>query len=115
MISPGMHLLVDGLTRMSFTVDYLELFLRDAVGMVGMKVVMGPFVLGNRNTWDGWAALEASHAAIHVQGEQCYVDLFSCQWFDVTIPLELMRHRLKLSTERFEVIERIKLGACDDR
>jgi S-adenosylmethionine/arginine decarboxylase-like enzyme len=106
MIGPGTHLMVDGLTRMSFTALYLERFLRDAVELVGMQVILGPFVQGERNIWDGWVVLAESHAAVHVHGGRCHVDLFSCQWFDTDVPLAFMCHRLKLSQTRIEVRER---------
>ena len=98
--------MVDAVTRMSFTEPYLKRFLSDAVAMVKMKVIAGPFVYGRMAVWDGWILLAESHATIHVYGEQCHVDLFSCRGFDVEDPLDLMRHRLKLSKQRFEVIER---------
>ena len=107
MIGPGTHLMVDGLTVMTFTASYLEQFLRDAVSVVGMQVIMGPVVLGAGNMWDGWVVLAESHAAVHIHRQQCHVDLFSCQWFDTEIPLELMCRRLKLSQTRIEVRERL--------
>jgi len=98
--------MVDAFTRMSFTASYLERFLRDTVSLVGMQVILGPFVQGDHSVWDGWVVLAESHAAIHVHGGECHVDLFSCQWFDTRIPLELMCHRLKLSQMKVEVRER---------
>jgi S-adenosylmethionine/arginine decarboxylase-like enzyme len=117
MIGPGTHLMVDAFTRMSFTASYLERFLRDAVSLVGMQVILGPFVQGERNGWDGWVVLAESHAAIHVHRGECHVDLFSCQWFDVGAPLALMRQRLKLSQVKVEVLERPMpdpIGGSDD-
>jgi S-adenosylmethionine/arginine decarboxylase-like enzyme len=115
MIGPGTHLMVDGITLMSFTAPYLERFLRDAVGVVGMKVVAGPFVYGRGDTWDGWVLLAESHATVHIYGEQCHVDLFSCRGFDVEEPVALIRHRLKLSKQRLEVIERVMPEVIYDR
>ena len=115
MIGPGTHLMVDAFTRMSFTASYLEGFLRDVVELVGMQVVMGPFVQGGHNVWDGWVVLAESHAAIHVHGGECHVDLFSCQWFDVEAPLVFMRRRLHLSQTRTEVLERPMPEAINDR
>jgi S-adenosylmethionine/arginine decarboxylase-like enzyme len=106
MIGPGTHLMVDAFTRMSFTASYLERFLRDAVELVGMQVVMGPVVLGAGHIWDGWVVLAESHAAVHIHRQQCHIDLFSCQRFDVGAPLEFMCHRLKLSQTKIEVRER---------
>jgi S-adenosylmethionine/arginine decarboxylase-like enzyme len=117
MIGPGTHLMVDGLTMMRFTASYLETYLRDVVELVGMQVVMGPFVEGQGNVWDGWVVLAESHAAIHVHGDECHVDLFSCQWFDTEIPLAFMCRRLKLSQTRIEVRERPMpnpIGGSDD-
>ena len=107
MIGPGTHLMVDAFTRMSFTASYLEQFLRDAVSVVGMQVIMGPVVLGAGNMWDGWVVLAESHAAVHIHRQQCHIDLFSCQWFDVEVPLAFMHHRLKLLQMRIEVRERL--------
>jgi len=107
MIGPGTHLMVDGVTLMSFAAPYLERFLRDAVAMVGMQVIAGPFVYGRGDVWDGWVLLAESHATIHVRGEQCHVDLFSCKGFDVEEPVAFMCHRLKLSKYRIEVMERV--------
>ena len=106
MNGPGTHLTVDALTQMRFTASYLESYLRDVVELVGMQVVMGPFVAGRGNVWDGWVVLAESHAAIHVHGDMCHMDLFSCQRFDVEVPLAFMRHRLKLSQTRTAVRER---------
>jgi S-adenosylmethionine/arginine decarboxylase-like enzyme len=106
MIGPGTHLMVDGHTMMAFTASYLEQFLRDAVKVVGMTVIMGPVVLGTRHIWDGWVVLAESHAAVHVYGRECHADLFSCQRFDIEAPLEFIRHRLKLSDMNVEVRER---------
>jgi len=109
--------MVDAFTRMSFTASYLERFLRDTVSLVGMQVILGPFVQGERNVWDGWVVLAGSHAAIHVHGDECHVDLFSCQWFNTAIPLEFMCRRLKLSQTRIEVRERPMpgpIGGSDD-
>ena len=108
--------MVDAFTRMRFTASYLESYLRDVVELVGMQVVMGPFVQGcKRNIWDGWVVLAESHAAIHVHGDECHVDLFSCQWFDTRIPLELMCQRLKLSHVKVEVLERPMPGPIGGR
>ena len=107
MIGTGTHLMVDGVTLMSFAAPYLERFLRDAVAMVGMQVIAGPFVYGRGDVWDGWVLLAESHATIHVRGEQCHVDLFSCKGFDVEEPVAFMCHRLKLSKYRIEVMERV--------
>jgi S-adenosylmethionine/arginine decarboxylase-like enzyme len=115
MIGPGTHLMVDACTRMRFTAIYLESYLRDVVALVGMRVVMGPFVEGRGNVWDGWVVLAESHAAIHVHGDMCHMDLFSCQWFDVEAPLVFMRHRLHLSQTRTEVLERPMPEAINDR
>jgi S-adenosylmethionine/arginine decarboxylase-like enzyme len=115
MIGPGIHLMVDGLTRMAFTASYLESYLRDVVELVGMQVVMGPFVEGRGRVWDGWVVLAESHAAIHVHGDMCHMDLFSCQWFDVEVPLEFMCHRLKLSQTKIAVRERPMPEAINDR
>jgi len=106
MIGPGTHLMVDGHTMMAFTASYLEQFLRDAAALVGMQIVMGPVVLGTRDTWDGWTVLSESHATVHVHGRECRTDLFSCQSFDIEAPLEFIRHRLKLSDMNVEVRER---------
>jgi len=115
MIGPGIHLMVDGITEMSFTARYLQQFLLDVVGMVGMQVIMGPFVHGQRSTWDGWVVLAESHAAIHIQGEACHVDLFSCQRFAVDVALGFIEYRLKLSHRNVEVIERIMPRVIHDR
>ena len=115
MIGPGTHLMVDGLTMMRFTASYLKTYLRDVVESVGMQVVMGPFVEGRGNVWGGWVVLAESHAAIHVHGEECHVDLFSCHWFDTAIPLALMRQRLKLSQVKVEVLERPMPGPIGGR
>ena len=117
MIGPGTHLMVDAFTRMRFTASYLESYLRDVVELVGMRVVMGPFVKGGGNVWDGWVVLAESHAAIHVHGERCHVDLFSCRHFEVEMSLEFMCHRLKLSRVEAEVRERLMpdpIGGRDD-
>ena len=106
MIGPGTHLMVDGHTMMAFTASYLEQFLRDAVKVVGMTVIMGPVVLGTRHIWDGWVVLAESHAAVHIHGQQCHIDLFSCQRFDVEAPLAFIRQRLKLLQMKIEVVER---------
>jgi S-adenosylmethionine/arginine decarboxylase-like enzyme len=106
MIGPGTHLMVDGLTVMTFTASYLEQFLRDAVNVVGMKVIMGPIVLGTGHIWDGWVVLAESHAAVHIHRQQCHIDLFSCQRFDAEAPLAFIRQRLKLSQMKIEVVER---------
>ena len=103
----GLHLTVDALTQMTFTKPYLQCCLKDLVHLVGMHVILGPEVVGERNHWDGWCVLAESHCAIHVHGGECYVDLFSCRWFDVEVPLAFMRHRLKLLQMRIEVRERL--------
>ena len=115
MIGHGTHLMVDGITLMSFTTPYLDRFLRDVVAAVKMKVIAGPFVYGRGSIWDGWVLLAESHATIHVYREQCHIDLFSCKGFDEEDPLALMRHRLKLSSQRFEVIERVMPEVVYDR
>ena len=115
MIGPGTHLMVDGLTRMAFTASYLESYLRDVVGLVGMQVVMGPFVEGRGRVWDGWVVLAESHAAIHVHGDMCHMDLFSCQWFDVEAPIVFIRQRLKLLHMKIAVRERPMPEAINDR
>jgi S-adenosylmethionine/arginine decarboxylase-like enzyme len=115
MIGPGTHLMVDGLTMMTFTASYLERFLRDVVELVGMQVIMGPVALGARNMWDGWVVLAESHAAVHIHRQQCHVDLFSCQRFDVGAPLEFIRQRLKLAQMNIEVRERPMPEAINDR
>ena len=107
MIGPGTHLMVDAFTRMSFTASYLEGFLRDVVELVGMQVIMGPFVEGRGSAWTGWVVLAESHAAIHVHGDRCHVDLFSCQRYDVEVPLAFICHRLKLSHIKSAVRERL--------
>ena len=117
MIGPGTHLMVDGRTMMTFTASYLESSLRAVVELVGMQVVMGPVVLGAGHIWDGWVVLAESHAAVHVHGGECHVDLFSCQRFDVGAPLEFIRQRLKLSQMKVEVRERLMpnpIGGMDD-
>ena len=43
------------------------------------------------------------------------MDLFSCKGFDVEEPVALIRHRLKLSKQRLEVIERIMPEVIYDR
>mgnify|MGYP005821866397 CR=1 FL=1 len=106
MNGPGTHLTVDALTQMRFTHPYLVRFLEDLVRLVGMHLIMGPNVIGERRKWDGWVVLAESHAAIHVHGDMCHMDLFSCQRFDVEVPLAFMRHRLKLSQTRTAVRER---------
>jgi S-adenosylmethionine/arginine decarboxylase-like enzyme len=114
MIGPGTHLMVDGITMMRFTENYLVNYLRDVVELVGMRVIMGPFVEGRGSAWSGWVVLAESHAAIHVHGDRCHVDLFSCQWFDVEVPLAFMYHRLKLLQTRIEVRERPMPEAISD-
>ena len=106
MIGPGTHLMVDGRTMMTFTASYLERFLRDAVSVVGMEGIMGPVVLGTGHIWDGGVVLAESHAAVHIHGQQCHIDLFSCQRFDVEAPLVFIRQRLKLLQTKIEVVER---------
>lgn len=106
MVGPGVHLMVDGLSRLLFTNDYLQAFLRDVVELVGMHVIMGPVVQGGRNKWDGWVVLAESHAAIHVHQDIAHVDLFSCQWFETDHPIDFIQHRLKLTDMRIEVLER---------
>ena len=117
MIGSGTHMMVDAYTSMSFTTTYIESFLRDMISLVGMRAILGPFVQGERNVWDGWCVLAESHAAIHVHGGECHIDLFSCRWFDAGIPLELIRQRLKLSQMKVVVLERPMpdpIGGRDD-
>ena len=117
MIGPGTHLMVDGRTMMHFTASYLENYLRNVVELVGMQVVMGPVVLGTGHIWDGWVVLAESHAAVHIHRQQCHIDLFSCQRFDVGAPLEFIRQRLKLSDMKVEVRERLMpdpIGGSND-
>ena len=106
MNGPGIHLLVDGLTRMSFTHLYLVKFLEDLVTMVGMQVILGPYVEEQPKGWQGWAVLAESHTAIHVSGKEVHVDLFSCQSYDTEGPMAFILMRLKMTNVRFQVIER---------
>jgi len=106
----GTHLMVDGITMMSFTGEYLEKFLADVSALSGMKVINGPIAYGGPSCWDALVVLSESHGAVHIHGKEVYVDIFSCKSFEINPALELIKQRLKLRNMRVEEISRPILG-----
>ena len=62
--------MVDGITMMAFTGEYLEKFLADVSALSGMKVINGPIAYGGPSCWDALVVLSESHGAVHVHGKE---------------------------------------------
>jgi len=71
-------------------VQLLESWLKDFIGFINMKIMMGPYVaycdkVGNRGI-TGVAVIETSHIAMHVWDEpvpaMMQLDVYSCANFD---------------------------------
>lgn len=102
-----MHLLVDGLATKPIKPRKARRFLVKAVHRVRMHIIDGPCVLSHPESLQGFVMLAESHVAIHIRStNQVFVDLFSCNDFDVAKAVNFTRGRLQLEDVIVQAMDR---------
>ena len=82
--------------------EFLYRFLLDLVAFLGMRAMGGPHLdvyTGPHRSWDGFSAtvhIQTSHVTLHAFAVgYVFIDIFSCQPFDVTAAQHFVRDALE--------------------
>ncbi len=104
----GTHLLVDGILR-EFPHGYeIPSFLEGMAKRIGMKPIAGPFVIddGCNKSLTGILIIAESHIKVEVQGDNIWVDVFSCKEFYPVVAEDYIKTTFSLKGFRTQVIFR---------
>ena len=98
--------MVDGVTERLLTTKDLFHFLATCPGVIGMTVIRGPEVFRTDIGICGITVIAESHIAIHVNGSEVHVDVFSCRGFETEPVMKFIEQELDLAQYRVQQIER---------
>ena len=103
----GTHLLIDGRTERPIQHDDVKRFLERCPHVIEMTPLLNPLVYrGDSGGWAGVVVIAESHIAVHSQGTEVHVDIFSCKSFDQDRAIQEAAERLGLVELRHQALQR---------
>lgn len=104
----GQELLITGISRLQrINKSWAKNFLTDMVEAVGMTIILGPQITEIANDkLTGFVVLAESHAAFHWVKPTLYLDIFSCQLFDVEPIVLWVTQEWQIEEGYYQLLER---------
>lgn len=110
-MSTGLHLLVDGVAKVSPVQDIVTQCISQIVDFIDLKIIHGPTYVSLDRYDETWVIVAESHISVKAfHTGAVLVDVFSCKKFDVLTVYNMIATNLGLYSCTYMVLHRAGTG-----